>query len=173
MLASRLKTIGILAVFLCVLYAFSTLSWERGRRPQVHNDGSSKGADSHTGRPGQHSTGSSSPSLSGDKSDGAQFHWSQVPMKYPLASLTPIPRGHQENIPKIQHEFRAENAEQRASRMLKLEAIKSNFTHAWQGYKDRAWLRDEVMPISGGAHDPFGGWAATLVDSLGMGSNDA
>ncbi|TVY84057.1 Mannosyl-oligosaccharide 1,2-alpha-mannosidase MNS1 [Lachnellula suecica] len=43
---------------------------------------------------------------------------------------------------------------------------KGNFTHAWNGYKTHAWLRDEVMPLSGGSHDPFGGWAATLADSL-------
>ncbi|EED17791.1 mannosyl-oligosaccharide alpha-1,2-mannosidase, putative [Talaromyces stipitatus ATCC 10500] len=29
---------------------------------------------------------------------------------------------------------------------------------------------DEVKPLSGQAHDPFGGWAATLVDTLGASS---
>jgi mannosyl-oligosaccharide alpha-1,2-mannosidase len=50
--------------------------------------------------------------------------------------------------------------------MTRLAAIKGNFTHAWKGYKDHAWLRDEVAPLSGRSLDPFGGWAATLVDAL-------
>ena len=35
-----------------------------------------------------------------------------------------------------------------------------------EGYKKHAWLRDEVGPITGNWKDTFGGWAATLVDSL-------
>ena len=38
--------------------------------------------------------------------------------------------------------------------------------HSWEGYKKHAWLRDEVAPLSRGWKDTFGGWAATLVDSL-------
>jgi mannosyl-oligosaccharide alpha-1,2-mannosidase len=30
-----------------------------------------------------------------------------------------------------------------------------------------AWLPDEVKPLAGGSQDPFGGWAATLFDSVG------
>lgn len=44
--------------------------------------------------------------------------------------------------------------------------MKRTFNHAWDGYVNQAWLRDEVAPISGGYKDTFGGWAATLVDSL-------
>jgi mannosyl-oligosaccharide alpha-1,2-mannosidase len=46
--------------------------------------------------------------------------------------------------------------------------VKSNFTHAWNGYKQHAWMSDELKPLSGGSHNPFGGWAATLVDTLGL-----
>ena len=35
-------------------------------------------------------------------------------------------------------------------------------------YRKYAWLQDEVRPLSGGVNNPFGGWAATLVDSLGL-----
>lgn len=38
--------------------------------------------------------------------------------------------------------------------------------HAWNGYKKHAWGKDEVTPITGKHDNPFGGWAATLVDSL-------
>lgn len=44
--------------------------------------------------------------------------------------------------------------------------MRNNFLHAWTGYKNHAWAKDEVAPITGGSRDTFGGWAATLVDSL-------
>ena len=44
--------------------------------------------------------------------------------------------------------------------------MKSTFIRAWEGYKNQAWLKDELLPISGCSRDRFGGWAATLVDSL-------
>ena len=40
------------------------------------------------------------------------------------------------------------------------------FKRSYLAYKEHAWMRDELMPLSGDAKDPFGGWAATLVDSL-------
>lgn len=40
------------------------------------------------------------------------------------------------------------------------------FKFSWLGYKQNAWLQDEVTPLSGLARNPFGGWGATLVDSL-------
>ncbi|APA09239.1 hypothetical protein SS1G_14236 [Sclerotinia sclerotiorum 1980 UF-70] len=44
--------------------------------------------------------------------------------------------------------------------------VKEEFLRAWNGYKNNAWMHDEVMPLSGGQKDTFVGWAATLVDSL-------
>jgi mannosyl-oligosaccharide alpha-1,2-mannosidase len=51
-------------------------------------------------------------------------------------------------------------------RQKRLRAVKAAFEHSWQGYKENAWLQDEVLPISGNSRNPFGGWGATLVDSL-------
>jgi len=44
--------------------------------------------------------------------------------------------------------------------------VEESFVHSWTGYKEHAWLRDEVAPLSGQYKDTFGGWAATLVDAL-------
>ena len=44
--------------------------------------------------------------------------------------------------------------------------MKEAFEHTWDGYRKRAWLHDEVKPISGDTNDPFGAWGATLVDSI-------
>ncbi|KAF2144976.1 glycoside hydrolase family 47 protein, partial [Aplosporella prunicola CBS 121167] len=97
--------------------------------------------------------------------DDGKFHWSMALQRYPVSSMTPIPTG-RTKMPRIQHTFNAENDKARELRLTRLAAVKDNFTHAWSGYKKYAWLSDEVAPISGAAHNSFGGWAATLVDSL-------
>ncbi|KAK0659653.1 Mannosyl-oligosaccharide alpha-1 [Lasiodiplodia hormozganensis] len=99
------------------------------------------------------------------ESDDGRFHWSQATVRYPVESLIPIPTDVTE-IPRIQHDFPPEPEEARKVRQERLEQIKGEFIHAWTGYKEHAWLKDEVAPISGETRDTFGGWAATLVDSL-------
>jgi len=100
--------------------------------------------------------------------DGGRFHWASVPQRHPVASTIPIPSSTPGSIPAIQHRFPREGADARRVRMARLDAVKGNFTHAWQGYKTHAWMSDEVAPLSGRASNPFGGWAATLVDALGQ-----
>lgn len=97
------------------------------------------------------------------------FNWAGVPQKYPIEveSLIPLPSPRPKNIPKIQASFDRESFSEQQLRLARLDSVKANFTHAWRGYKQYAWMRDEVKPLSGAAQDPFGGWAATLVDSLG------
>jgi mannosyl-oligosaccharide alpha-1,2-mannosidase len=82
--------------------------------------------------------------------------------------MIPIPPAQRGQIPTIQHVFPQESDEARRLRISRLDAVRSNFTHAWQGYKKYAWMYDEVGPLSGQAYNHFGGWAATLVDSLGL-----
>jgi mannosyl-oligosaccharide alpha-1,2-mannosidase len=67
---------------------------------------------------------------------------------------------------RIQASFPAESAAAKSVRLHRRERVKDAFRHAWKGYKEHAWLHDEVMPLSGGNKDPFVGWAATLVDGL-------
>ncbi|KAH8846867.1 hypothetical protein MCOR03_002956 [Pyricularia oryzae] len=102
-----------------------------------------------------------------DFNDG-NFHWANVPLNHPISPqfMTKIPSTRAKAIPKIQHAFKKETPEQRKVRLARLEQVRSNFTHAWSGYKKFAWLHDEVLPVTGGERDVFGGWAATLVDSL-------
>ena len=69
-------------------------------------------------------------------------------------------------IPRVQHDFGMESQEDKAKRLERLAAVKSSFQHSWQGYKTHAWLKDELSPLDGGAVQSFGGWAATLVDTL-------
>ena len=95
-----------------------------------------------------------------------KFNWALVPQRHPVTSMRALPSHTPGQIPKIQTQFAAETSNDRRTRLLRLDAVKRNFTHAWKGYKDHAWLRDEVGPLSGQSFDPFGGWAATLVDAL-------
>jgi mannosyl-oligosaccharide alpha-1,2-mannosidase len=96
-----------------------------------------------------------------------KFNWAKVPQQFPLTSIRPVPTNSASTVPRIQHQFKEEKAEQKSIRLARLQQVKGNFTHAWNGYKEHAWLRDEVKPISGGSEDPFGGWVASMVDSLG------
>jgi mannosyl-oligosaccharide alpha-1,2-mannosidase len=72
-------------------------------------------------------------------------------------------RLHATRPPKIQHAFPSADS---GADEPRLQAVKDEFLHAYRGYRDRAWLHDEVKPISGGTHTQYCGWAATLIDSL-------
>ncbi|TGO44820.1 hypothetical protein BCON_0458g00020 [Botryotinia convoluta] len=97
---------------------------------------------------------------------GNRFRWSEVKHSFPVTDFIPLPTNPATTIPRIQHRFEKETQAKKSIRQARLEAVKSNFTHAWNGYTSHAWLKDEVMPLSGGSMDPFGGWAASLVDTL-------
>ena len=92
--------------------------------------------------------------------------WSLYKQKYPVKSPRKLPSGPLQPIPAIQYDFRDESLDQRNTREARLNAVRASFAHAWKGYRERAWGKDEVAPLSGGYRTTFGGWAATLVDSL-------
>jgi mannosyl-oligosaccharide alpha-1,2-mannosidase len=97
-----------------------------------------------------------------------KIDWAHLPIRYPVKDLKKTPTTSTRKLPKVQGSFPPESQRDRLQRLHRLSAVKSNFTHAWNGYREHAWLHDEVQPISGKAQDPFGGWAATLVDALGQ-----
>lgn len=66
----------------------------------------------------------------------------------------------------IQFDFGPESESDKRIREDRQQQVLHAFQHAWKGYKEHAWLHDELKPISGGQKDPYVGWAATLVDSL-------
>lgn len=140
-----ISVIAIVFITLCFLYLYSsypTSTKSRSHLKQQSNHGNSVRPDEN-------------------------YFWAQLPERYPVQSLIPIPAPVPHSIPPIQYRFPKEDSSALHSREVRLHAVKENFTHAWTGYKKYAWMRDEVTPISGRGHDPFGGWAATLVDTLG------
>ena len=92
--------------------------------------------------------------------------WKKVPQRHPVQTIRPLPSGELVDIPQIQYEFVPETPEARQVREARLRAVRESFEHAWKGYKSVAWMKDEVAPVSGRYRTTFGGWAATLVDSL-------
>lgn len=92
------------------------------------------------------------------------FDWSNRTEHYPVASYQPVPRPSRK-LPKVQHSFPRRQRLDREAR-ARQSVVKLAFQRCWQAYRTKAWLADELQPISQLPKDHFGGWAATLVDTL-------
>ena len=86
--------------------------------------------------------------------------------KHGIKKYRPFAQGEPAHIPRVQYKFGEEDRDVRKIRLERLGLIKKSFAHSWAGYKMQAWMKDELQPVSGGSRDTFGGWAATLVDTL-------
>ncbi|PNS15951.1 Mannosyl-oligosaccharide 1,2-alpha-mannosidase IC [Sphaceloma murrayae] len=95
-----------------------------------------------------------------------KFHWKDISHQFPVDNPRPLPTTTPKSIPQVQFQFPPESSAERREREARLQAVKNTFIHSWQGYKKHAWLQDEVAPLTGRARNGFGGWGATLVDSL-------
>ena len=98
--------------------------------------------------------------------DKIHVDWNSITQRYPVESMIPLPSGTPAKIPKIQHDFGKETKAERRTRQRRLEAVKESFLHSYKGYQKHAWLQDEVTPLSGEYKNGFGGWGATLIDTL-------
>ncbi|KAH7178504.1 glycosyl hydrolase family 47-domain-containing protein [Fusarium sp. MPI-SDFR-AT-0072] len=95
--------------------------------------------------------------------------WTRRLPKYPIPKekLAVLPKITGDvKVPKIQAAAPVESAAAKELRLSRLAAVKKSFEHSWSGYSNYAWMHDEVTPLTGKSKDPFGGWAATLVDAL-------
>ncbi|KAL9074633.1 MAG: hypothetical protein Q9157_004332 [Trypethelium eluteriae] len=95
-----------------------------------------------------------------------RIDWNAVPQRYPVESMIPLPSGTPAKIPNIQYKFGKETKAEKRKRQERLEAIRESFLHSYRGYQKYAWLQDEVTPLSGEYKNGFGGWGATLIDTL-------
>ncbi|KAL6693833.1 glycoside hydrolase family 47 protein [Trichoderma pleuroticola] len=94
------------------------------------------------------------------------YFWTTLPVHYPPKSIRPLPTTAPVKYPRIQTSFARESPDARKTRQHRQLAVKDVFAKCWASYKEHAWTADELAPVSGGKKNPFGGWAATLVDSL-------
>jgi mannosyl-oligosaccharide alpha-1,2-mannosidase len=92
--------------------------------------------------------------------------WKDIPPRYPVSSFIQLPTGKPSPIPRIQHKFGIETEHGKAQRLQRQAAVKKAFLHSWNGYKEYAWMQDEVTPVTGGFKNTFGHRGATLVDTL-------
>ncbi|KAF7546029.1 hypothetical protein G7Z17_g8714 [Cylindrodendrum hubeiense] len=84
----------------------------------------------------------------------------------PNSSVHTLPTGTPSIFPEVQTKFAPETTAARELREQRQKVVKDTFIRSWNSYKEHAWMSDELMPVSAGSRNPFGGWAATLVDSL-------
>ncbi|KAI1738277.1 glycoside hydrolase family 47 protein [Xylaria scruposa] len=96
----------------------------------------------------------------------SSFDWSQVPYRFPPGPLEPLPTGSFKHIASVQAQPEAGNVERERLRESRRREVKKTFVNDWEAYRKYAWGKDALAPMSGGFRDQFGGWAATLVDSL-------
>ena len=97
--------------------------------------------------------------------ENGEFTWATRHQNYPVTEMYQLPSLPPVQIPQIQANFGPETARQERERKSRQLAVKESFLHSWKGYKDHAWLQDEVTPVAGGSRHSFG-WATTLIDSL-------
>ncbi|KAI1176150.1 glycoside hydrolase [Nemania sp. FL0916] len=106
-------------------------------------------------------------STSGSARIDGDYRWERRPTRYEVDTFVDLPTNKPARpVPRIQASKPHEDATARDERLARLAAVRESFVHSWTGYKKHAWGHDEIKPISGNAKNPFGGWAATLVDSL-------
>ncbi|KAI2625071.1 glycoside hydrolase family 47 protein [Hypoxylon sp. NC1633] len=102
----------------------------------------------------------------------SSFDWSSLPQRHPIpeSDITSLPKGTPLDLPNIQFAFKADRSAPGRARTQTLanqrEEVRDAFLKSWTSYKERAWMYDELAPVSGEGKNTFGGWAATLVDAL-------
>lgn len=92
--------------------------------------------------------------------------WKQLPVRYPPETLKQIPTGPAKHLPRVQHSFESETDSAKSIREARRAEVKRQAQRCWRSYHENAWMYDELAPRSGKGRNTFGGWAATLVDSL-------
>ncbi|KAG6077252.1 hypothetical protein E4U16_002359 [Claviceps sp. LM84 group G4] len=141
-------------------------------RNNVHTEIGSKSQDETEKVLGQtdedHSSKPTSNEMASPPATPTGRRWKKPKEHFPLPkeSIITLPAGSAKDIPKIQHIFPTESQELKERRLRRLTMVKNEIQRSWTGYKQYAWMHDEITPVSNRSRDPFCGWAATLVDSL-------
>ncbi|KAF1932997.1 glycoside hydrolase family 47 protein [Didymella exigua CBS 183.55] len=105
-----------------------------------------------------------SPALTPDTQ--GRFNWRTVKSHHPIEQYSQLPSGKPSPRPSVQYNFKSVPKESNERIDSRRDAVREVFKRCWNNYRERAWTKDELGPISGGAKDTFGSWGATLVDSL-------
>jgi mannosyl-oligosaccharide alpha-1,2-mannosidase len=87
-------------------------------------------------------------------------------VQHPVDSYSQLPTGTPSPLPRVQHAFTKPSAKAVEKNISRRKAVRQVFARCWNGYRNHAWMEDELAPVSGRSKKTFGGWGATLVDSL-------
>lgn len=100
------------------------------------------------------------------KEGNGRFNWATMTTHYPVSSYERLPDPGSNDLPRVQFDSPQEAASTTTERERRQAEVKKALQRCWNAYRERAWLQDELTPISGTGRNTFGGWAATLVDTL-------
>ncbi|KAM0560212.1 hypothetical protein ACHAO7_000108 [Fusarium culmorum] len=93
------------------------------------------------------------------------FDWSTLRQFHPpTTSIKPLPTEKPHKLPRVQAD--SSKFRQTSSTQIRQKAVRDEFLRSYRSYKKYAWMKDELTPLTAQGKDTFGGWAATLVDSL-------
>jgi mannosyl-oligosaccharide alpha-1,2-mannosidase len=94
------------------------------------------------------------------------YDWKQAPFVNKIESYIQVPNRPIRALPKVQFDFPLETPSQRRTREERRIVVRAEFQRSWESYREFAWGQDELKPVMGEGLNTFGGWGATLVDSL-------
>lgn len=100
--------------------------------------------------------------------DKNHSRWREIPTRYPVKKFMQLPTQRKSRLAPVQHRFKRPSSREAKLQQKRRDAVKEVFLRGWSSYKKNAWGQDELKPISGQGTSKrvFGGWGATLVDSL-------
>jgi mannosyl-oligosaccharide alpha-1,2-mannosidase len=94
------------------------------------------------------------------------YNWRDFPQRWPVADqdVHPLPTGHPKALNRVQADF--SRIADSGAQEQRQEAVRAAFEKSWGAYRTHAWGSDELLPVTGGRVETYGGYAATLVDAL-------
>lgn len=94
----------------------------------------------------------------------SSFDWSTFQHHHPPSSIKPLPEAKASTLRQVQ--AKPKDFQHCAEEKSRRKAVRDAFVRSYASYKEFAWMKDELAPLTGTGKNTFGGWAATLVDSL-------
>lgn len=90
--------------------------------------------------------------------------WSTAREFHPVGAIKPLPTGEPRPMPPVQAPASAFKSPSKPD--PRRDTVLRVFKRSYDAYKQHAWLWDELAPIRRQGKNTFGGWAATLFDTL-------
>lgn len=94
------------------------------------------------------------------------FNWNDVVPHHLTPPERTVPTTLSHQLPSVQTQFGQQPRFDAKIQAKRRQAVQAAFEKGWNNYKQYAWLHDELAPLSAKGKKTFGGWAATIFDSL-------